>query len=100
MERIPQGKYTPEFRAEAVKLVEQEKLSVRQAAKRLSVPLSSLDNWVRAARAGKLSEIGKGLRIPTELELELSRLRKELAEVKMERDLLKKFTTYFAKESR
>jgi transposase-like protein len=51
MERIPQGKYTPEFRAEAVKLVEQEKLSVRQAAKRLSVPLSSLDNRVRAARA-------------------------------------------------
>jgi transposase len=59
-----------------------------------------LDNWVRAARAGTLSEIGKGLRIPTELELELSRLRKELAEVKMERDLLKKFATYFAKESR
>ncbi len=100
MERIPQGKYTPEFRAEAVKLVEQEKLSVRQAAKRLSVPLSSLDNWVRAARAGKLAEIGKGQRIPTELELELSRMRKELAEVKVERDLLKKFATYFAKESR
>ncbi len=59
-----------------MKLVEQEKLSVRQAAKRLSVPLSSLDNWVRAA-----PEIGKGQRIPTELEVELSRMRQELAEV-------------------
>lgn len=35
-----------------------------------------------------------------ELELELARVRKELAEVKQERDLLKKFAAYFAKESR
>ena len=100
MERIPHRKYTPEFRAEAVKLVEEEKLSIRTAAKRLSVPLSSLDNWVRAARSGKLAEIGKGQRIPTELELVLSRMRKELAQVKMERDLLKNFATYFAKDAR
>ncbi len=100
MERLPQGKYTPEFRAEAVKLLEKEKLSVRQAAKRLSIPVSSLDNWVRAAKRGILADVGKGQRIPAELELELSRMRKELAEVKMERDLLKKFATYFAKESR
>jgi transposase len=38
--------------------------------------------------------------VPSELEVELARIRKELAEVKMERDLLKKFATYFAKESR
>lgn len=50
--------------------------------------------------AGKLAEVGKGQRLPTELELELARTRKELAEVKMERDLLKKFGTYFAKETR
>ena len=42
MERIPNGVYTLEFRSEAVKLVEQEGLSVDQAAKRLSVPKSSL----------------------------------------------------------
>ena len=56
MERIPHGVYTPEFRAEAVKLVEQEGLSVDQAAKRLSVPKSSLGNWVRASRSGKLAK--------------------------------------------
>jgi len=55
---------------------------------------------VRASREGKLAEVGKGQRLPSELELELARTRKELAEVKMERDLLKKFATYFAKESR
>ena len=100
MERTPKGIYTPEFRAEAVKLVETTGMSVARAAKQLSMPKSSLDNWVRAAREGKLAEDGKGQRLPSELELELARTRKELAEVKMERDLLKKFATYFAKESR
>jgi transposase len=100
MERMPKGIYTPEFRAEAVKLVEATGLSVAKAAKQLSIPKSSLDNWVRAAREGTLAEVGKGQRLPSELELELARARKELAEVKMERDLLKKFATYFAKESR
>jgi len=100
MERTPKGIYTPEFRAEAVKLVDAEGLSIDEAAKRLSMPKSSLSNWVRAARSGKLAEVGKGQRLPSELELELARTRKELAEVKIERDLLKKFATYFAKESR
>ncbi len=94
MERIPKGIYTPEFRAEAVKVVEAEGLSIDQAAK------SSLSNCVRAARAGKLADVGKGQRLPSELEFELARTRKELAEVKLERDLLKKCAAYFAKESR
>lgn len=63
MERIPQGKYRPEFRAEAVKLVENEGLSVERAAKKLSLPKSSLNNWVSAARKGKLAEVGKGQRV-------------------------------------
>ena len=100
MERIPKGLYTPEFRAEAVRMVEAERLSVGQVAKRLSVPKSSLNNWVKAARSGKLGDVGKGQRMPTELDVELARVKKELAEVKLERDLLKKFAAYFAKESR
>jgi transposase len=83
-----------------VKLVAVEGLTVGQAAKRLSVPKASLGNWVRAARAGKLTEVGKGQRVASDLEMELARARKELVEVKMERDLLKKFAAYFAKESR
>ena len=100
MKRTPRGMYTPEFRTEAVKLVETTGMSVAKAAKQLSMPKSSLDNWVRAAREGKLEEVGKGQRLPSALELELARVRKELAEVKQERDLLKKCTAYFAKESR
>ena len=100
MGRITKGIYTLEFRAEAVKLVEGEGLSVDQAAKRLSVPKSSLGNWVRASRAGKLATVGQGQRVPTGSEMELARLRKELAEIKLERDLLKTCAAYFAKESR
>lgn len=100
MERIPKGLYTAEFRAEAVKLVETTGMSVGRAAKQLSIPKSSLDSWVRAVRTGKLGEVGKGRRVPSELEVDLARTRKELAEVKLERDLLKKFATYFAKASR
>ena len=81
-------------------VVASEGLSIDQAAKLLSVPKSSLSNWVRAARAGKLAEVGKGQRLASELELEPARTRKELAEVKLERDLPKKCAAYFAKESR
>lgn len=99
MERIAKGMYTPEFRAEAVQLVEAEGLSIDRAAKRLSVPKSSLSNWIRAARSGKLAEVGKGQRLPSDLKVELARTRRKLAEVKLERGLLKKCAAYFAKES-
>lgn len=85
---------------EAVKLVDEGRLLTDVAAKRLSVPKSSLANWVRASRAGKLAKVGQGQRVPTETEVELARLCKELAEVKLGRDPLKKCAAYFAKESR
>jgi len=97
--RIPQGRYTKEFRQEAVKLVTEEKLSLPEAGRRLSLPTSTLANWVKAAKAGKLGDVGKTYRPLTEVEMELARTKKELAQVKMERDILKKAAAYFAKES-
>ncbi len=99
MKGVPQGRYTREFRQEAVKLVMEEGLSWGEAARRLSLPTSTLANWVKAAKAGKLGDIGKSYRPLTEIEMELARTKKELAEVKMERDILKKAAAYFAKES-
>ena len=52
----------------------------------------TLANWVHFARSGKLAEMGENRKPVTDLEAENSRLRRELAEVKMERDLLKKAT--------
>jgi len=100
MERIPRGVYTQEFCAQAVKLVQVEGLGIAEASRRLSVPVGSLKKWVSTARAGKLGEIGEGQKPLTDLELELARVKKELSETRLERDLLKKCAAYFAKESR
>ena len=99
MKRGPQGRYTKELREEAVKMVLEEKLSVPEAARQLSLPLSTLGNWIKAYKEGRLGEIGSSYRPLTELELELALTKKELADVKMERDILKKAAAYFAKES-
>jgi transposase len=99
MKGIPQGRYTKEFREEAVKLVTEEKISLPEASRRLSLPPSTLATWVKAFKVGKLGGIGKTQRPLTEIEMELARAKKELAEVKMERDILKKAAAYFARES-
>jgi transposase len=96
---IPNGKYTKEFRQEAVKLVIDEKLSWTEAARRLSLPASTLGNWVKQFKAGKLGDVGRTYRPLTEVEMELAKAKKELAVVKMERDILKKAAAYFARES-
>ena len=46
-----------------------------------------------------MGDIGKAQKPLTEVEMELARTKKELVEVKMERDILKKAAAYFAKES-
>ena len=99
MKGIPQGRYTKEFREEAVKMVMDGGMSLPEAARRLSLPPSTLGNWVKAHKAGKLGEIGKTRKPLTDIEMELARVKKELVETRMERDLLKKAAAYFAKES-
>jgi transposase len=99
MERIPKAIYTPEFRAEAVALVLRDGLKASEAARRLAISKKTLDNWLMRAKAGKLADIGSNRAPVSEQEAEISRLRKELAETRMERDLLKKAAAYFARES-
>ena len=99
MKGIPHGRYTKEFREEAVKMVTEERISLPEVARRLSLPPSTLATWVKQFRAGRLGEVGKTYRPLTEIEMDLARAKRELAEVKMERDILKKAAAYFAKES-
>lgn len=99
IERIPKGKFSREFREEAVRMVVDEKLSVPEVGRKLQLPPSTIRNWLKAYKEGKLGQIGKGQREMTALERELYETKRELARVKMERDILKKATAYFAKES-
>ena len=100
MSKIPKAMYTAEFRAEAVKLVLQQGKSPVEAAAALNLPPQTLGNWIRLAKKGPLKvPNGVGLSVAALQDIEISRLRRELAEARMERDLLKKVTAYFAKES-
>ena len=90
------AKYTLEFKLEAVRLVKGgQEASV--TARVLGMPKQTLSNWVRLAEKGELQ--GAGERPVSAEQMELARLRAELARVKMERDILKKATAYFAKDS-
>jgi transposase len=91
--------YTPEFRAEVVKLVLAQGLSLEEAAQRIAMPKGTLANWVSTAKRGKAGTVMPGSRTVPELEAEVARLRKELAETRMERDVVKKAAAYFAWES-
>ena len=90
------ARYTVEFKLEAVRLVKSgQEASV--TARVLGVPKQTLSNWVRLADKGVLQ--GAGERPVSAEQMELAGLRAELARVKMERDILKKATAYFARES-
>jgi transposase len=99
MEKVPNGRYTKEFREEAVKMVTDGGLSVLEVSNRLSLPKSTLERWRRVSKKGNLHEIGKSQRPLTELESELAKVKRELSLARMERDILKKAAAYFAKES-
>ena len=99
---IGNRQYTDEFKIEAARL--SESIGGHEAAKRLGIPESSLFNWVRLSRAGKLKVVD-GAAVPvkrsmTEIEAENSRLRRELASTKLDLEIVKKAAAYFAKESR
>jgi transposase len=89
MEQLPRQQYTKEFREQAVQLVLEQKLTIPEAARRLTMSGKTLERWVCRARQGQLATLGESRRPVTDLEAELSRLKRELAEARMERDILK-----------
>jgi len=99
MKKGPYGHYSPELREEAAKMVIEEGIPIAEAARRLSLPESTLRSWSRLYKDGKLEELGTAYESQSEIEEEIQRLKKELHEIKQERDILKKAAAYFAKES-
>jgi transposase len=80
------ARYTLEFKLEAVRLVKGGQ-DAAVTARVLDIPKATLGNWIRAAEKGELQ--GAGDRPVSAEQMELARLRAELARVKMERDILK-----------
>ena len=94
MKRILKREYTAEFREQAVAMVNNGR-SVPEVGKELGLIEQTLRNWVKAAKAGKLHPAGGKTVTPEQMEL--SRLRAENARLKMENEILKKATAYFAR---
>ena len=87
-----------EFKIEAVRLVTEKGRSVAEVARNLGIHPNSLSNWKRDFLADKENSFpGKGNLKPEDEEIR--RLKRELADVKEERDILKKATAFFAKNS-
>ena len=91
-------KFTREFKLEAVKLIKERGVSFSQAAADHGVVQSVLRNWVKAfAEDPEQSFPGNGRQSPEQAEI--TRLKREVARLKAERDILKKAAAYFAKEN-
>lgn len=101
MSTIPRRVFTHEYRAEAVKLVTEQAMGVTPAAKKLGLSVKTYSRWVQDARAGTLVRLDTYRTQPvTDLQAEVSRLKRELAIACEERDVLKKATAYFARQSK
>ncbi len=90
--------YSAQFRAEAVKLVVDQQISIGDASQDLGISNSCLRKWVKQARID--GGQGPANALTTDEVNELRRLRKEVKTLRMEREILKKATAFFAKESR
>jgi transposase len=86
-------RFSGEFKAETVKLVKQSDRTMADLAMELGISAKSIGEWVR------LSE-ESGDSISEDERIELKRLRKEVRELRMEKEILAKATAFFAKESR
>ena len=91
-------KFTREFKLEAVRLIKERGVSVSQASRDLDVHQTVLRNWVKDFSGDPQHSFpGHGQQKPEQAEI--ARLKREVAKLKAERDILKKAAAYFAKES-
>ncbi|SEG91704.1 transposase [Thermomonospora echinospora] len=88
-------RYPAEFRADAVALARSSGRPIAQVAMELGVNHETLRTWVRKAEEGERP----GVAAETAKDAGLARLRKEVAELKLEREILRKAVACFAKET-
>lgn len=89
--------YDTSFKIDAVRLVLDEGYSVTKAAERLGISPKNLYHWKRQYLEGRLDPAMKRAQ-PTAEEAELRRLREENRQLKLEAEILKKASAYFAKQ--
>ena len=93
MPRRQRRRFTPEFKAEAVRVAQQSDEPIGRLAKDLGVPPRSLRDWLEAARPQPVDA-----HLTEDERSELARLRRENHQLRTERDILKKATAFFARQ--
>lgn len=86
----PRKTYTDEFKRDAVKLLSQPGYTLAKASEALGVSPAALSSWKKMLLPKESADLAN----------QVAQLQKRLKEVEMERDILKKAATYFAKESK
>lgn len=95
------ARYTQEFKEESVRQV-LAGASVGSVASSLGMPKASLGNWVRQQQRGELGVVATPTTAPGAVsaeQMEIARLRAEVAQLRMERDIAKKAAAYFAQDT-
>jgi len=91
-------KYTLEFKQDAAKLVNEKGYTHQQAADNLGISLSAIGRWVRAEQEPTSPSATQKKVLNLAGQEELTHLRKEVEQLRMEREILKKAAVFFAKE--
>lgn len=91
------SKYPEEFRRQAAALVLDSGRSIRDVARELDVNHETLRNWVDKARKERAD--GSGADLDRDERAELARLRRRVAELEVEKQILKKAAVFFARET-
>jgi transposase len=91
MARRKRIRYSPEFKVEALRAIQDSGASIEQVSRDLGVTAKTLHNWLKATRPAPREPLTEDERA------ELVRLRRDNRRLQMERDILKKATAFFAK---
>lgn len=98
MENKKKSVFTKEYRAQVIALVRQPERSVSSVAKELGLSIPTVHSWVRQNKIDTGN--GEAGQLTSAEKKELSQLRKEVKDLRMEREFLKKTATWFARENK
>ncbi len=96
-QRRARRSFTPEFRADVVRLCQTSNESIAEVSQRLDLTESAVRGWLAKANVANASGLPGAVTVSEQDELR--RLRREVKQLRVEREILKKAATFFAKES-
>ena len=98
MRKRKRRRFTPEFKREAVKLIRASDRPIAELCQEMDLTETAVRRWLKQAEVDAGG--GRAGALTTDEREELHKLRKEIRELRMEKEILRKATAFFARESR